>query len=168
MSQRDGFYAAPFAIDGESMGIAQWRVADLSPKWIDVSEQMLNDLGPNFRTSLGQTLSHIEVQLTSTSGAGLGTFYANGEVVASTAYFRGDDPNTEREVMQLFIDSLRRIRAVQESQRTPTPFEGLTGVKERPLHAVPWVDPSISDQDADLVSEFANHFAAACLCRYTG
>jgi hypothetical protein len=77
--------------------------------------------------------------------------------------------DTEREVTRLFIDSLRRVLAVQQSQRAPSAFEGLTEIKERPLHAiVPWADPSIPDQDAGLVSEFANHFASAYLCRYTG
>lgn len=167
--QVDSFYVAPFAIVGKPLGVGRWRLSDLSPKWLGVCDDMLRDLGPRFRTSPGRRLRHIEVKLTSVNGAALATFYARGAVAAMTACLRGQVPRAESEVVRMFVDSLRRVPAIRQDQTSPSPFERMTELRERPLQiVVPWPAPGVSDADHDVVQEFAVHFAAAYLCRYNG
>ncbi len=65
---KDAFTTVPFAIDGEMIGLATWRLADLSPRWLSACQQLLEENGPSFRVSLGQTLDHLEINLTSADG----------------------------------------------------------------------------------------------------
>ena len=65
------FFIAPFAIDGGLIGLGEWRIADLSPEWLGVCEELLRDHGPSFRVTPGQMLDHIEIKLTFARGAGL-------------------------------------------------------------------------------------------------
>ena len=169
MTPRDHFFSAPFAFDGESQGIGEWELSALSPRWLDVCEQLLRQHGPVFRTSLGHKLSHLEIELTSARGAGIGTFRAHNRVVISTGYLRGQDAVADSEVVQMLINSLRRVPIVQSAKSTPSPFEEMKSIVERPIHLiVAWADPNVSEQDEELVRELANHFAAAYLCRYDG
>ena len=161
------FFVAPFAIDGGLIGLGEWRIADLSPKWLGVCEQVLRDHGPSFRVTFGQMLDHIEIKLTSARGAGLGTFSVHGHVAASTAYFRGEDAGAEGDLMKMFIDSLCRTAVVRQAQVTTHPFAEMTKITARPLHVVvAWANTAIADEDQRTVAELANHFAAAYLCQY--
>jgi hypothetical protein len=159
------FFVAPFAPDGELLGVGSWQLSDLSPKWLNFCERMLRDLGPVFRVPLEHNLSHLEVKLTSTNGAGLGTFYAHGQIALSTAYLRGQDSDAELEVLRMFISSLRRVDVVKGLQRERLPFEDALTVRERPLHVVVvWGNPNVSEEDQGLIQELSNHFAGAFLC----
>lgn len=159
------FFVAPFAADGELLGVGAWQLSDLSPKWLNFCEVMLRDLGPVFRTSLGGPLSHLEIKLTSADGAGLGIFYAHGQIAVSTAYLRGQDANAELAVLRMFIVSLRQVDMVKNFQINSSPFESVLSVRERPLHVVVvWGNPNISNQDQELIRELSNHFAGAFLC----
>jgi hypothetical protein len=159
------FYVAPFAVDGELLGVGRWDVASLSPRWLIVCERMIRAHGGSFRASFGQALSHIEVKLTAASGVGLGTFYAHGRVVVSTAYLRGGDADAEGEVVQMLINSLRKVSVTRQVTASDRAFEAMATIAERPLHlVVAWADENVSKQDQDVVTELATHFAAAYLC----
>ena len=165
----DCFFVAPFSLDGEQIGIGVVQLSDLSPKWLRVCEMLLASHGPAFRKSLGQMLAHVEIKLTSISGAGIGSFYAHNQLVVSTAYFRGQDSAAEQELERMFIDSLQSSETVQKAARTLQPFEALTEIKNRPLHVVvAWANPNATAEDQNLVRELANHFAAAYLCLQQG
>jgi hypothetical protein len=162
----DSFFAAPFAVDGELLGIGSWRASDLSPRWLRVCERLLAEGGHAFRSALGPELPHLEVQFTSANGAGIGTFFAGGAIGISAAYLRGQDAGTEREVLEMFVRSLRATPLVQQAKATDLPFEGVFQLRERPLHVVvPWGNPTMSEQDEEIIGELSNHFAAAYLCR---
>lgn len=159
------FFAAPFAPDGELLGVGAWQLSALSPKWLNFCEVMLRDLGPIFRTSLGGPLSHLEIKLTSVDGAGLGTFYAHGQIAVSTAYLRGQDSDAEHEMLRMFIASLRQVEIVKSFQMNSSSFESALSVRERPLHVVVvWGNPNVSDEDHELIRELSNHLAGAFLC----
>ena len=161
----ESFFVAPFAPDGELVGVAAWDLASLSPRWLSLCEAMIRSLGPNFRSPLAGPLGHLEVRLTSAAGTGLGTFLANGRLMASAAYQRGADVAVEQEVVRMFIESLRRAAPVQHATTSDQPFEAMATLRDRPLQiVVPWADPAASAQDEQLVRELANHFAAAFLC----
>src|SRR5262245_66241264 len=83
------FYAAPFASDGELIGVGQWRLADLSPRWLDFCRQFLADQGERFRTALPGPLSRLQLSFTSAEGAALVTFSVGGQMAASAVYLRG-------------------------------------------------------------------------------
>jgi len=38
----DSFFSAPFTVDGELMGVGEWRVSDLSPRWLRFCEDLLS------------------------------------------------------------------------------------------------------------------------------
>jgi len=159
-------FVAPFAFNGELMGIGKCEVSELSLKWLDICRAILNDHGPVFRVSLGDSLSHLEIKLTSANGAGLGIFYAHSEIELSTAYLSGDDPKSENDILSMFVSSLRKSNVVQNSQINSLPFEEVFSVKERPLHiVVVWANPKISDEDQELIQELSSHFAGAFLCQ---
>jgi hypothetical protein len=160
------FYAAPFAVDGEPIGIGSWSVSDLSPDRLKVCERMLAEGGSVFRSPFASPLSHLEVRFTSANGAAMATFFANGKVAVSAAYLRGEDPAIEQEVLEMFVTSLKNVDLVKRAKASQSPFQGVFLVRERPLHVVvPWGNPDVSEEDDDVIGEVSNHFAAAYLCQ---
>jgi hypothetical protein len=96
---RSTFFAAPFAADGEGLGIGEWSVASLSEKWLDVCNELLERLGPTFSTTLQGPPAHLGLKVTSSDGAGLATFTVYGAVAVSSAYARGTSLDKEAEVL---------------------------------------------------------------------
>jgi len=169
MNKRGRFYVAPFTIDGESLGVHEWDVAQLSAKWLSFAQQLIHENGSVLRRSLGGPLSHLEIKLTAADGIGLGTMFANDQIVVSTAYFGGANPAEERELETMFLESLRGSAPVKRHASMDLPFDQLRTIRERPLHVVVvWGNPQVSDQDHELIREFANHFAGAFLCSPSG
>ena len=165
MAGRKSFEIAAFGFDGELLGTKTHHVNQLSPRWLSVCEALLRECGEVFRRSMGAQLAHIEIQLTSSNGAGLSMFYVNGVLALSLVLFRGENEEAESTVGRMFVDSLRNSRVVQEATDSPRPFEDLLHLKMRPLFAlVVWPPDQLSEVDADLVRELSTHFAAAYLC----
>ena len=162
------FEVAAFSFDGELVGTGTRQLDQLSARWLSACDVMLRENGDVFRGSLGAKLSHIEIQLTSADGAGLGMFFVKGTLALSTAYFRGESPSTETSVMSLFVNSLRNTPRVLEATKSPLPFEALLSVQTRPLAAlVFWAPMDVDEGDHELVQELSTHFAGAYLCRET-
>jgi hypothetical protein len=160
------FFNAPFTLDGDLLGIGECDVAGLSEKWLTMCEEIICKHGPNFRASFGQRLDHLEIKFSSDSGVGLGTFYAHGHVVVSTAYLSGQHAASEQEVVSMFVDSLKKVDVVRQAAINEQPFKAMATIGQRPLHViVVWANPSVAEQDDKLVRELANHFAGAYLCR---
>jgi hypothetical protein len=159
------FYAAPFASDGELVGVGHWRLADLSPRWLEFCRQLLASQGKRFRAALPGPLNRLQLSFTSTEGTALLTFDVGGQIAASAVYLRGENPAAEQEVLAMFVESLRRTAVVQQGQAGRTPFQAVFGLNERPLHVVvAWGNPAVNDEDSGLVTELGNHMAAAFLC----
>lgn len=165
MTGPESFEVAAFGFDGELVGTGTHHTNQLSPRWLSVCSALLKDGGEVFRHSMGAQLAHIEVQLTSANGAGLGMFYVNGALVLSFGLFRGDSEEAESAVIRMFVNSLRNSRVVQAATDSPRPFDDLLHLNMRPLFAiVVWPSDDLSEVDADLVRELSTHFAAAYLC----
>ncbi len=167
MGTEPDFYMAPFAAEGELLGVVAKSRASLSPKWLEFFEQLLEVHGVNFRCEMPlPPLAHISVKVTSAKQAALVTWSVGSVVASSSIALSGGHAGAEAEVTQLFIDSLRRVAVVQQTTTSSTPFEELTMLTQRPLYVVvPWGESTISDQDYDLVSELEIHLAAALLAR---
>jgi hypothetical protein len=165
-SERAGFFVAPFGIDGESMGVGQWRLADLSPQWLELSRQMLDRGGDSFRTTLPAPLERIAVRFTAAAGAALTSFHVGGTLAVSAAYLRGEDAGAEQELLGLFAESLRRTAVVQNANAGAESFGGVFRLTQRPLLVVvPWGTPGVAEEDEEAVQELATHLAGAFLCR---
>jgi hypothetical protein len=164
-SGQAGFFAAPFAIDGESMGVGEWRLADLSPRWLEFCRQLLASGGEALRKTLPAPFDRVAVRFTAAGAAALGTFHVGDQLVASAAYLRGDDPSPEQELLAMFVQSLRRTAAVQQSRAGAEPFGAVFGLTQRPLHVVvPWGTPAVTEEDEEVVQQLGTHLAGAFLC----
>jgi hypothetical protein len=165
MSASEVFFAAPFATDGELVGIGQWRLADLAPQWLEFCRQLLAEQSESFRTSLPGPLHRLQLNFTSAEGAALVTLGVDGQIAASAVYLRGENPNAEQEVLAMFVESLRRTPRGLQGQAGREPFQAAFALNERPLQiVVAWVNPAVNDEDSELVTEFGNHLAGAFLC----
>jgi hypothetical protein len=161
------FYIAPFVIDGQLEGIGGCSLSRLSPKWLAFCREVLDTHGPSFRCSIPlPELEHISVHSTSSKGASLVSFSVRKEPATSAAALSGIDPDADGEVLRMFVDSLRKTPLVRQAAASSLPFEAVFGISERPLYIViPWANPSISDQDMQLVQELQKHLAGALLTR---
>jgi hypothetical protein len=157
------FYAAPFAFNGESLGIGVWQVSALSSRWLEFCRGFLRSRGAVFHGPLPPPLQRISLHFTSADGAALASFSLDAVPVGSSAYLRGDAPAAERQLLEMFVESLRRVDVVRRSQATVKAFAEVFSISERPLHiAVVW--GASEDQDAHMIPELATHFAGVFLC----
>jgi hypothetical protein len=104
----------------------------------------------------------VGLRFTSARGAALATFSLDGAVVASSAYLRGDDIAAERDLLEMFVESLRRVDAVRQTQTTSQPFAEVFAISERPLQVVvAW--GSSSEKDGEMVAQLGTHLAGVFL-----
>ena len=156
------FYAAPFAFDGELAGVGPWQMSALSPRWLGFSREVLGAGGAAFQRLLPPPFERVGLRFTSSGGAGFATFSLDGAPVASSAYLRGDDLVAERQLLEMFVDSVRRVDAVRASQTSSQQFAEVFSISERPLHVVvAW--GSLSEQDSEMIAQLGTHFAGAFL-----
>jgi hypothetical protein len=161
----NGFYVAPFGIDGESEGVGFWEFDRLSSRWLAICTKQLDGHGPTFEASWPFKLAHISTRFTSTPGIALATFKVRGRIAASLALTNGLPAAAETDILQMFVESLRQVQLVKATGR-PRAFEKVLALKERPLMVVvPWPDPSLSDDDHEAVRELGIHLAAGFLAK---
>jgi hypothetical protein len=163
--QTPDYYVAPFAIDGECMGVGGQFISELSPRWLTFCRQMLNHRGPVFRCTIPlPPLAHIGLQFTSQTHAALVSFTVHSHPATSAVALRGTNLVAEAEVLKMFVDSLRRVPVVQQAAASRDPFGTAFGLVQRPIYiVVPWANPEISEADQNLVRELNNHTAATFL-----
>lgn len=161
-SPESGFYVAPFAIDGEHIGLEFRSTAALSSKWLRIARDFLCTHGAVFDTCWGGGLAHIRTKFTSAAGAALATFFVRGEIAASLVLLSGKGPEAEREVLEMFVTSLRKTIWAQASTSVSQPFSELLSMKERPLLAVVvWPESALSDLDHEVIRDLSVHLAGA-------
>jgi|RhiMetdeSRZDD1v2_1073273.scaffolds.fasta_scaffold90731_6 hypothetical protein len=158
------YHLAVFTPDGELQGTRVWNRSDLSSQWLGVCAELLRNSASSWRVAVPfENLEHLEIRCTHSSGVGLATYYARGELAVSTLLLRGDHPVVEAEVVAMFLASLGRVQLVQRLGAL-TRFRTISSMDDRPLHAViVWGNPAVSDDDAGLIQELTAHFAGAML-----
>jgi hypothetical protein len=161
-----GFFIAPFAIDGEPAGLAYREPTELSGERLAMCNELLRQHGLCLDVSLKGNLSHLRIKVTSASGAGLATFWTGGRLALSVMLASGRAPEAEAELMDLFVQSLRRAPIVSAAACSQEPFRMVRAIKERPLMiVVAWPEEAISDEDHELVQQLAIHMAPAFFAR---
>lgn len=164
--QFPGFFAAPFSIDGEPIGTDHWDFEKLSPKWLAICDDVIHNHGPSFDFRWNENLSHIQMKITSASGAALMTLSVYGKLVLSVALVSGISLTADTDLMEMLVASFREVTLVRQVAASSEPFEKMYAIKERPTMIVlPWPDTSISEQDHALVRELAIHMAGAFFAR---
>ncbi|MBN8627490.1 MAG: hypothetical protein J0M17_18590 [Planctomycetes bacterium] len=159
MTSLDGFYVAPFAADGESLGIGFWESAKLSANWIAVATTFIEVGGAAFRSAWAGNLGYVETQLTSQNGAGIATFFVRDQIANSILLLSGQAPSVEQDVEHMFSSSMQR--AIPAQSRASVADE-LGRLSQRPLVAVfVWGNQAISDADHEVVQQLTTHFACA-------
>ena len=161
----DGFYIAPFAFDGQLEGIGQWSLSKLSPKWLSLCRDLIEEKGDSFQCAIPlPPLEHISVHVTSRNGTALVSFRVRDQPATSAAALSGAVPEADSAVLRMFVESLRDTPLVKEAATSTIPFEAAFSIVARPLYIViPWASPDISDADMELVTQFQNHLAGAIL-----
>lgn len=161
-AESEGFFVAPYAPDGEFLGIGFRQRSDLSPRWLEAAAGFLHAHGSSFRASWGRELNDIETRLTSSNGVALGTFYLGGQIVSSHLFLTGGDVEGERQLTEMFLKSLLNVRLVQIVAKGPDPFGTVRTHAQRPLEVVViWPPEGVSDERLAMTHELASHFAGA-------
>ena len=161
------YFTAPFDVQGELLGIGSRQLSDLAPRWLEFWTQLLKKHGPVFKLNLPLApLQHIAVQFTSAEGGALVTFAVRGTPASSAVALAGLNHTAESELLSLWVDSMRRVRLVQQAARAgTTPFQSAFALTQRPIYVVvPWPVPQVSDPDRELVQELETHLAGVFLC----
>lgn len=161
-----GFHVAAYAFDGALVGLDHWGRDQLSDTWLAICSEHLAQHGANFDAPWLGKLSHIQTQYTSSAGIALVTFSVHGRPVSSLALLTGQSPAAETEALELFVDSLQRVELVHAAKTQASPFADTLTICERPLMVVvPWPDPTVTQQDHELVRELAIHLSGAFFSR---
>jgi hypothetical protein len=154
------FFVAPFGLDGETVGIGEWRIARLSQDWLGLCAEQLRS--KKTELSWGGKLPGIKVKLTCASGAAIGTVCVNDQVASSLLLLSGQSVSAESAVAQMFVESLRRTMHSRAHPSAKTLFEEVLNLKERPLLiVVPWPEAGISADEHETVRELGLHLAGA-------
>jgi hypothetical protein len=165
MTDRDGFWIAAFAAEGELLGKELMPLARLSPKWLAVWRRVLHDHPSTFDGSVGEGLSHLRTKFAAAPGAALVTQYANGHIASSSIYLKGVAAADEEWLLSQFRGSLLRTSMVNAaSGDRADAFAALATLSERPVAmVVVWGNPKVSPDDHELIKELEWHLAGSFL-----
>lgn len=159
-----GFHITAFGIDGVQVGLGFWDASKLSDVWSGVCKEFLKAHGATFDASWGGKLFEIRTKFTSSTGAAIATFFVRDRVASSLLFLSGQSPEVEQTVTEMFVESLKRTVWVQTAASTPHPLSTIASVAERPLIViVAWPEPTLSEQDNNIVRELGLHLAEAFL-----
>jgi hypothetical protein len=166
MNPRPNYFVAAFGVDGQLVGVRPRSASQLTPGWLGFCRKLLTDGGPVFQCVMPQKeLQHIALRFTSAEGAALVKFEVRGALATTAVALKGLNTAAEAEVLGMWVESMRRVRIVQEAAKEKTPFQTAFSLTERPVYiVVPWPDRRITEPDRQLVQELENHLAAAFLC----
>jgi hypothetical protein len=158
----NGFHSAAFHPDGELWAMQFKAYPELHQERLTSAHSFLNRMGPNFRASWGEDLADLETKLTAANGCALATFYVGGGIASSHLLLSGQDLETELQLAQSFVASLRRVRLVQLGAKSLEPFEEILQLKQRPLDVVVlWANPTAPTDRNQLAFDLSVHLAGA-------
>jgi hypothetical protein len=162
----DRFWIAPFVLDGELLGVGEWRIEDLSSRWIDVCASLIEYYGPVFDQRLQGPLGHIRIRCTAVDSGAMVILYAREVAAASFAVVLGKAPIAEAQMLAMFADRISSSTSRYHVRGSSKPFREMTTLPERPIAmVVPWAQSPISEQDHELVTELTRHLAAALILK---
>ena len=156
------FTAVSYAPNGERYGDGVWQLDALSPKWLDVCEQIFDANGPIFEFNMGHQLSHFDINFT----AGLAQLYVHKRSSVTAAMLNGSAADDG--LLDVFCGKLPAYEPIQQlCSDVPAFIHAIRGESARPCCiAVIWGNPDIGDADYDANLQLLNHLAGAYLCKY--
>lgn len=158
----DRFWIAPFALDGELVGVGEWWIDDISAHWINVCASLVQHYGPVFDEYLQGPLSHIRIRCTAGDGGAMVDLCVHDLMAASFVVVVGTAPVAEGQMLAMFAESLRSSTLLYRIGGSKEAFHEVITLPQRPIAIiVPWPQSSISEQDHELVTELARHLVAA-------
>ncbi|HEX7693539.1 MAG TPA: hypothetical protein VF409_03560, partial [Sphingomonas sp.] len=101
----DRFWIAPFALDGELIGVGERSFSDLSQHWIGVCESLIDHHGPVFDQPLQGPLRHLRIKCTAAGSVAMVVLYAHEVPVTSFAVVTGAAPSEEAEALTMFTEA---------------------------------------------------------------
>jgi len=162
----DRFWIAPFVLDGELLGVGEWRFEDLSSRWIEVCTSLIEQYGPVFDENLQGPFSHIRIRCTATGSGAMVILYAHDLAASSSVIVLGTAPAAEAQMLAMFAENICASTLRYQVSGLSKPFDEMTTLPQRPIAmVVPWAQSSISEQDHDLVTELMRHLAAALILK---
>lgn len=165
----ESFWVAPFAVDGELLGVAARRFDELSDHWLGVCTSLVDHFGPVFDQSLQGPLGHLRIKCTAAESAAMVVLYVHGQPASSFAIATDAVPAIDAQVLAMFAESIRGSTNRFQVSNIESPFGEMTTLAQRPLMVVvPWPHSSIAEQDHELTKELGWHFAAALICKLRG
>jgi hypothetical protein len=155
-----GFFSCPFDAKGNPEGEGFWEYEKLSAHWMGIFEILIREHGAVFDVSLSDSLSDLRVKCTSASGGAIVTVFVSETIAISMLLLSGGDSAIDEQIAAMFVDSVNRVNSGSRINRNA--FERVKMIKVRPVMAViPWGCSTISDDEYELSTEAALHFAAA-------
>lgn len=156
---------APFACDGELLGVGSWSSGNLSTDWLTRCAALSEFEHPN-TIHLAQPYNDFSVCSTVVDGVALATFRYRDTIAASAVISNGQDRLTETDIFRMFLDSIRNVELVRLAE-TNRGFDTLWSIQERPLMVVvPWPIHEMTDSDSEVVTQFSIHFAASLIAKW--
>ncbi|MBS0260406.1 MAG: hypothetical protein JSS02_00510, partial [Planctomycetes bacterium] len=130
--------------------------------WREVCTAFLKKHGAVFDVLWDGNLSEIRTKFTSANGAAIATFFVREHVTASVLLLRARSPTIEKQLTEMFVDSLRRTTWVVQAATTPFPFSTAGSIIDRPLLlVVAFPEPSVSEHEQSITRELVLHLAGA-------
>lgn len=161
-NNRHVFFVAAYGIDGECEGHGYWEYARLSKELVEILRSLLLRNGAIFTCQMEGVLKPISLQFTSADGAAIGTYFVGSSVCASVLMLSGRVPETDKEVAQMFAQSVRESSRAIVGNLSGTAFADIPFQLERPLFViVPWPSESVTDDQIESVQKVSIHLAAA-------
>lgn len=163
-ASESGFLIAAFSAFGHFEGV-KWQEYDgISSKWIGLCRELFLEYGGIFDYRWSGNLSHIRTRFTSTQGAGVCTIFVYDHTAYSMLLVGGQSGDIEKDVMNIFLQSIRTPLLNTSVGRVEAGFSELDTISDRPLMAVvPFPNDEISVQNHEIVRELGWHMAAAFL-----
>lgn len=153
------FFIAPFACDGESLGIGEWNSSNLESTWLNRLRFLTGPDNYDHR-ALPSPFSDFSVRATLVEGSGIATFFVRDVLATSAVILTGARLDAEFQILNMFLDSVRRVSIVAESG-VDSRMDRMIEIANRPLMiAIPWPDDRISDDEYATISAISIHFAA--------
>jgi hypothetical protein len=156
---------AEFAIhiyfpDGEPPETGSMSLETLSPKWLGICRDLLEQHGPVMNHNMGSTLSHIAIRM----GGPVGQLVCHGHPAFYFAVSLGSGSDQDKAALAHFEDLYVKACEFAQSAIKEESLAVLRGSSAAPsLLILDASDPELSDEDGGMLGELANHLAGAYL-----
>ena len=162
--EREVFSLWAYDPSGAFVGAGEQKRGELSAKWLAIAQDFFLEFGTDFEASLGGPLSCLTTKFTADDGAALLSIYVNNVLAVCAVLLSGLAPSKEAQLLKMFVRSMSQTDVAAVYEGSADRFGRMLEIPVRPLMiVVPSGDGRLTDQDEDLVKEWAMHLAGVFL-----